>query len=447
MNDYISGTQHHSAHAGEYVTRHDHPVTIDAVRGSRILDSRGYPTVRVHLELSDGRIVTGDAPAGASTGAHEARELRDGGKAFEGRDVMRAVRLINTEIDGLLARRSWTTIQQIDIALAEQDGTTGYSRLGANGVVATSIAASRALAHAADVPLWQWIADTAGTTPRMPVPHFNVINGGAHAANALDFQEFMIAPVNAHSMADAVRIGSDVYHSLARMVRDQFGNVGLGDEGGFAPSITTPVEALDLLVSAIRAAGYKPGADSVAIALDPAANEFHQGDGLYRMLDASLDRDGMVNYYRGLLDTYPIRSIEDGFAEDDHDGFRRMQAALGDRIQIVGDDLYVTDPRRIREGGQQKLTNAVLIKPNQIGTVSQTLDAISIASGLGMSSMISHRSGETTDTFIADLVVGTGVGQIKAGAPARGERVAKYNRLTEIEAAEPSLPYGVRAQG
>jgi len=443
MNDYISGIHHHGAHQGEYVTHHDHPVTIDAVHGARILDSRGYPTVRVTIELDDGSTVTGDAPAGASTGAHEARELRDGATAFGGRDVTQALHLIDTDIAGFLTGRSWVAIGQVDAALAELDGTSGYSRLGANSVVATSIAASRAFAHAADLPLWRWIADVTGSTPRMPVPHFNVLNGGAHAANKLDFQEFMIAPVAATSMADAVRIGADVYHALAALVRDRFGSLGLGDEGGFAPSIAAPEEALDLLVTAIRTAGHEPGIDQVAIALDPAANEFSLGDGFYRMLDDSLDRDGLIDYYRRLVDTYPIRSIEDGFAEDDHDGFRQLQAALGDRIQTVGDDLYVTDPQRIREGSEQQLTNAALIKPNQIGTVSQTLGAIATASTLGMASMISHRSGETTDTFIADLVVGTGTGQIKAGAPARGERVAKYNRLTEIENTAAQLPYGL----
>jgi len=443
MNDYISGTHHHGTQQGEYVTHHNHPVSIESVHGSRILDSRGYPTVRVSLELEDGRTVTGDAPAGASTGAHEARELRDGGTAFGGRDITQALDLIDTEIAGLLTGRSWAAIGQLDAALAELDGTTGYSRLGANSVVATSIAASRALAHAADLPLWRWIADVAGTTSRMPVPHFNVLNGGAHAANALDFQEFMIAPVAATTMADAVRIGADVYHALASLVREQFGSVGLGDEGGFAPSIAAPEEALDLLVTAIRTAGYDADVDGVAIALDPAANEFHLGGGSYRIVDRTLDQDGLVDYYRQLIDAYPIRSIEDGFAEDDHDGFHRMQAALGDRIEIVGDDLYVTDPQRIRDGGEQQLSNAALIKPNQIGTVSQTLGAIATASSLAMASMVSHRSGETTDTFIADLVVGTGTGQIKSGAPARGERVAKYNRLTEIASTNPELPYGL----
>lgn len=443
MNDYISSAHHHGTHPGEYVTRAHRAITIDTVRGSRILDSRGYPTVRVHLELDDGRTVTGDAPAGASTGANEARELRDGGTAFGGRDITQALHMIDTEISEMLTGRSWASISQIDAALGELDGTAGYSRLGANSVVATSIAASRGLAHAADLPLWQWVADVAGTTPRLPVPHFNVLNGGAHAANSLDFQEFMIAPLAARSMTDAVRIGADVYHSLASIVRDRFGSLGLGDEGGFAPSISTPEEALDLLVNAITASGYDPSVNGVAIALDPAANEFHVGSGLYRVADRTLSRSEMVSYYRNLIDTYPIRSIEDGFAEDDHDGFQQMQKELGGLIQIVGDDLYVTDPVRIREGGNQHLSNAALIKPNQIGTVSQTLTAIATARSLGMASMISHRSGETTDTFIADLAVGTGTGQIKAGAPARGERVAKYNRLTEIESTHPELTFGL----
>jgi enolase len=254
----------------------------------------------------------------------------------------------------------------------------------------------------------------------------------------------MIAPVNATSMADAVRIGADVYHALARLVRDQYGSLGLGDEGGFAPSIAAPEGALDLLVAAVTSAGYQPGVDSVAIALDPAANEFHLEDGSYRVVERTLDRDRLVDYYRHLVEAYPIRSIEDGFAEDDHDGFHRLQETVGDRVQTVGDDLYVTDPNRIRDGGERHPTNAALIEPNQIGTVSQTLGAITTASELEMASRVSHRSGETTDTFIADLVVGTGTGQTKSGVPAHGELVAKYNRLTGIETSSPTLRYGLR---
>ncbi|MBF4577860.1 MULTISPECIES: phosphopyruvate hydratase [Microbacteriaceae] len=444
MNDYISNVHHTTHHQGEYVTHTSRPVTISSLHGSRILDSRGYPTIQVHLELEDGTVVTGDAPAGASTGAHEAVELRDGGSSYGGRDVSQALHLITADVAPMITGQSWTSIGQVDAALAALDSTPNYRRLGANSVVATSIAMARALAAAAELPLWRWIADVTGSTPRLPVPHFNVLNGGAHAANALDFQEFMIAPVNADTMTDAVRIGSDVYHALAALVRERFGSLGLGDEGGFAPSIAAPEEALDLLVAAISAAGYEPGVDTVAIALDPAANEFALGDGSYRVVDRRLDRAGMVDYYRDLISRYPIRSIEDGFSEDDHGGWKAMSSALGGMLQIVGDDLYVTDPQRIRDGGKDGLSNAALIKPNQIGTVSQTLDAIGVARSLGMRSMVSHRSGETTDTFIADLVVGSGTGQIKSGAPARGERVAKYNRLTEIAENNPELPYGLR---
>lgn len=335
MNDYISNVHHTTHHQGEYVTHTSRPVTISSLHGSRILDSRGCPTIQVRLELEDGTVVTGDAPAGASTGAHEAVELRDGGSSYGGRDVSQALHLIATDVAPMITGQSWTSIGQVDAALAALDGTPNYRRLGANSVVATSIALARALAAAAELPLWRWIADVTGSTPRLPVPHFNVLNGGAHAANALDFQEFMIAPVNADTMTDAVRIGSDVYHALAALVRERFGSLGLGDEGGFAPSIAAPEEALDLLVAAISAAGYEPGVDTVAIALDPAANEFALGDGSYRVVDRRLDRAGMVDYYRDLTSRYPIRSIEDGFSEDDHGGWKAMSSALGSPDQIA----------------------------------------------------------------------------------------------------------------
>lgn len=442
VNDYISNHRPATHRPGEYIT-HQQPISIERLRGRKILDSRGYPTIRVEVELADGTIVAGDAPAGASTGKHEAQELRDGGTTFDGRDVESALTRIRDEIAPMLIKRGWTSISQTDSALAELDGTVGYGRLGANSVVATSIAMARAFASTAERPLWQWIADVTGSTPLLPVPHFNVLNGGAHAANDLDFQEFMIAPVSAQSMSDAVHIGAEVYHRLASIVRERYGSVGLGDEGGFAPAISSPDEALELLTTAIRAAGYEPGADTVAIALDPAANEFAHGDGTYSVNGRSLVRDELVEYYAGLVNSFPIRSIEDGFAEDDHEGWAAMFTALGNRMQLVGDDLYVTDPARIRSGGEQNLSNAALIKPNQIGTVTQTFDAIRTARSLGMHAMVSHRSGETVDDFIADLAVGTGVGQIKSGAPARGERVAKYNRLTAIATNAPALTYGL----
>lgn len=419
------------------------PITFTELNGRAILDSRGYPTVEVRARLSDNTQLIASAPAGASTGDHEAVELRDHGHAYSGRGVRSAVSGIENEISELATGRSWENIAEFDHALAHLDGTSGYSRLGANALVAVSIVAARAFAHTANLELHQWIAQQSNSTERLPVPHFNVLNGGAHAANALDFQEFMIAPVGAANEEHAVEIGSEIYHALADLVRARFGSAGLGDEGGFAPQIEDPRAALDFLVEAIAAAGYTPGINDVAIALDPAANSFHLGDGRYRINGIELDRADVVDYYRDLIDAYPIRSVEDGFAENDHEGWVAMAESNAGQIQLVGDDLYVTDPARIREGADNGYSNAVLIKPNQIGTVSQTLEAITTAREVGMACMVSHRSGETSDSFIADLVTGSGVGQIKSGAPARGERVAKYNRLTEIEIDHPDLPYGL----
>jgi enolase len=444
MNDYISNRTIHIHDVGTYVTHGGaHPVQIVSALGRSILDSRGFPTVQVDLELADGSVVSGSAPAGASTGAHEAVELRDGGAAFGGKGVRQAAQMVTTEIGDLLTSRPWAGISEIDRALADLDGTSNWSRLGANAVVATSIAASRALAREAGLPLHRWIALLSGTNETLPVPHFNVLNGGAHAANDLDFQEFMIAPVGATSEEEAVQTGAEVYHALKTLVQTRYGTAGLGDEGGFAPAISNPEEALDLIVQAITDAGHRAALDDVAIALDPAANGFGDGDGRYRVAGQDLDRGSLADRYGALLEAYPIRSIEDAFHEDDHDGWALMASRFGGRVQLVGDDLYVTDPRRIAEGAEQGWSDAVLIKPNQIGSVSQTLDAIATARSHGMACMVSHRSGETTDTFIADLVVGTGVGQIKSGAPARGERVCKYNRLTDIEADQPGLSYGL----
>lgn len=417
-------------------------ITVAGLAARQILDSRGYPTVEVTLTLDTGAEETASAPAGASTGAHEAVELRDGGTAFSGRGVTHAVQAVNGELADRLVGATWPTLADLDRAMRELDNTDNAARLGANSIVAVSIAAARAFARAAGLPLHRWIAEISGSRELLPVPHFNVLNGGAHAANDLDFQEFMIAPVGAPSEAEAVQVGAEVYHALAALVRRRFGTAGLGDEGGFAPALADPREALDLLVEAISAAGHRPAVDGIAIALDPAANGFATESGRYRIADREFDRDALVQYYADLVDTYPIRSIEDGFAEDDHDGWSAMYSALHQRVQLVGDDLYVTDAARIRDGAG-RYTTAALIKPNQIGTVTQTLDAIQAARDCGMASMVSHRSGETSDTFIADLVVGTGVGQIKAGAPARGERVAKYNRLTQIAEQTPDIPFGL----
>lgn len=418
-------------------------ITFEELSGRMILDSRGYPTIEARARLGDGTLLTASAPAGASTGRYEAVELRDHGRSYSGRGVDLASSGINQEISGLLTGRKWKNLVDLDGALAELDGTAGYSRLGANAVIAVSIIAARAFAHASGLTMHQWIAHQTDSKERLPVPHFNVLNGGAHAPNALDFQEFMIAPVGAANEQHAVQIGTEVYHALADLVHHRFGSAGLGDEGGFAPQIQDPRAALELVVEAITAAGYTPGIDEVAIALDPAANSFHLGGGRYRINGIELGRTQVVDYYLDLIGTYPIWSLEDGFAEDDPEGWAAMAQAAQGRIQLVGDDLYVTDPERIRDGAKHGYSNAALIKPNQIGTVSETFDAITTARDLGMACMVSHRSGETSDTFIADLAVGTGVGQIKSGAPARGERVAKYNRLTEIELDHPELTYGL----
>lgn len=435
MNDFVNRV--------EDAIPTENPITVTRVAGQQILDSRGYPTVGVSLHLDDGSTLEASTPSGASTGAHEAVELRDGGRSFSGKSVHNAVSSVTGEIAELLTSRNWRNIREVDDALRELDGTAGYSRLGANAVVAISMAASRAFAHASGLSLHAWIAAMTGGMEHMPVPHFNVLNGGAHAANELDFQEFMIAPVGAASEEHAVQTGAEIYHALAKRITSRYGTAGLGDEGGFAPPINNPREALDLLVEAITDAGYTPGVSDVAIAIDPAANGFYVGNGVYRVAGVELSREKMVDYYTELLDDYPVRSLEDGFDERDHAGWKALFDRVGSRIQIVGDDLYVTDAERIRDGARNGYSNAALIKPNQIGTVSQTFDAIAAAQEAGMRCMISHRSGETLDTFIADLVVGAGVGQIKSGAPARGERVAKYNRLLAIEAELPGVPFGL----
>jgi enolase len=443
MNQYVSHLQEKPLPAGEYVTHAlGAHLTITQVEARQILDSRGYPTIQVTLHLPDDRLVEAAAPAGASTGAHEAVELRDGGGSYGGRGVRRAVAAAEGELAQLLTSRPWHSLAELDAAMRELDGTGNLSRLGGNTLVALSMAATRGFATLAELPLYAWIAAVTGSTPRLPVPHFNVLNGGAHAANDLDFQEFMIAPVGATTFENALECGVEIYHALASRVKRQFNSAGLGDEGGFAPAITHPEEALDLLMAAITDAGYSPGVDQVAIALDPAANGFRAGPG-YELAGVELSSVDLADYYVRLVDAYPIRSIEDGFAEDDEAGWIDQYTRLGQRIQLVGDDLYVTDPARIAAGADKHLSNAVLIKPNQIGTVSQTLDAIRVARENGMACMISHRSGETLDTFIADLAVGTGVGQIKSGAPARGERVGKYNRLAEIAHTDPEIPYGL----
>ena len=411
---------------------------LDAVE---ILDSRARPTLAVTMTLADGTSARAGVPSGASTGSREAVELRDGdSQRFSGQGVLAAVGNVKGEIAKLLVGRSFASAAELDRAIIELDGTATKSRLGANAIVGVSMAAARAVALSAGQPLWQALRPE-GTTPRLPVPHFNVVNGGVHAPNNLDFQEFMIAPVGAPSLAEAVRAGAEIYAALKGLLAGKGFATGLGDEGGFAPEIDRPEDVLAVLVDAIAAAGYTPGREGVAIALDPAASEFYR-DGRYHVAGEALSSDEMIARYEEIAANFPVWSLEDGLAEGDWDGWRQLTSRLGDTLQLVGDDLLVTNPAIITEAIAAGAANAALIKLNQIGSVSETLEAMRLCQQAGWSQMVSHRSGETEDSFIADLAVATGCGQIKSGAPARGERVAKYNRLIEIEAGA-ALPYGL----
>jgi enolase len=414
---------------------------VKGVKAVEILDSRGNPTLAVTITLSDGTTARAGVPSGASTGSREAVELRDGDPArYNGKGVLKAVGSVNGEIAAAITGRDFADLAELDQAMIELDGTENKARLGANAIVGVSIAAARAIALSAGVPLWRSL-NPANVAPRLPVPHFNVVNGGVHAPNNLDFQEFMIAPLGAPTMAEAVRAGAEVYTALRKLLSGKGFATGLGDEGGFAPEIDEPEEVLRMLVQAIEQAGYRPGRDGVAIALDPAASEFYR-EGSYQVAGERLSSDDMIERYDKIITEFPVWSLEDGLAEGDWEGWIRLTERLGERLQIVGDDLLVTNPAIIAEAIRRRAANSALIKVNQIGSVTETLAAIEACREAGWSQMVSHRSGETEDTFIADLVVGAGSGQIKTGAPARGERVAKYNRLVEIEASEP-LPYGL----
>ncbi|HTV11286.1 MAG TPA: phosphopyruvate hydratase [Acidimicrobiales bacterium] len=417
---------------------------VSNVHALQILDSRGRPTLEVSVQLASGPVGVAGVPSGASTGTREAVELRDGDpKRFKGAGVTKAIANVNGEINELVTGRSWKSLEELDQAVIELDGTPTKSRLGANATVGVSMAAARAMAMADGKPLYRWLAADESLL-RLPVPHFNVVNGGAHAQNELEFQEFMLAPLGAANFAEALRAGAEIYQALRGILHSRKHSTGLGDEGGFAPEVGTPEEVLDLLVEAISAAGYEPGPNGVAIALDPASSEMREPDGSYRYTPwARKSSAEMIERYEALTAQYPIWSIEDGLAEDDWDGWEKLTARLGKRVQLVGDDNFVTNPAIIRDAIAKKVANSALIKLNQIGTVSETLEAIAVCRAGGYTYMISHRSGETTDSFIADLAVATGAGQIKTGAPARGERVAKYNRLVVIEAENADLPYGV----
>jgi enolase len=404
-----------------------------------ILDSRGNPTLRVAVKLASGVEGRAGVPSGASTGSREAVELRDGDPdRYGGKGVTRAAANVNGELRDLLCSRSWTSLAQVDAAMIAADGTENKARLGANGIVGVSMAVARALAGSGD--LFREL-EPAGVSPRLPVPHFNVLNGGAHAPNSLDFQEFMIAPIGAPSLPEAVRAGASVYGKLRGLLQAAGFATGLGDEGGFAPDISRPEDVLALIVKAIEAAGYPTGPTGVAIALDPAASEFYS-DGAYHVAGESLTSSDMIERYAAIVADYPVWSIEDGLAEGDWDGWIALTQRLGETTQLVGDDIFVTNPAIITQAIERKVGNSALIKLNQIGTVTETLEAMRLCREAGYTQMVSHRSGETPDDFIADLTVATGCGQLKSGAPARGERVAKYNRLLEI-AASNDLPFGL----
>ena len=418
-------------------------VSFSGVRALEILDSRGRPTWSVTVDLAGGVVASAGVPSGASTGTREAVELRDGDKSrFGGAGVLNAVGHVNGEIADFLVGHSFGSLAEVDEALAGVDGTPNKSRLGANALVGVSMATARAAALAEGKELFDWLLGW-GAGQRLPVPCFNVLNGGAHAPNALDFQEFMVCPVGATSMAEAVRAGAEVYAALRAGLQAQGMATGLGDEGGFAPELAEPEEVLALIVAAIEKAGYPVGRDGVMIALDPAASEFRQADGRYRVNGVMLSSDEMIERYAAMVDRFPVWSIEDGLGEDDRDGWVKLTQRLGDKIQLMGDDNFCTNPAIIADAIQAGIGNAALIKLNQIGSVTETLEAMRLCHEAGYGQMVSHRSGETPDTFIADLAVATGCGQIKTGAPARGERVAKYNRLLEIAALRPELPFGL----
>ncbi len=414
---------------------------VSNVSALEILDSRSRPTLATTITLGDGTVARAGVPSGASTGSREAVELRDGDeRRFDGNGVLGAVANVNGEIASAVEGRTFQDLAELDHALVALDGTDNKSRLGANAIVGVSVAAARALAVSQGLPLWQSL-QPAGVVPRLPVPHFNVVNGGVHAPNNLDFQEFMVAPLGAPSMAEAVRAGAEVYAKLKGLLSERGFATGLGDEGGFAPQIDHPQEVLRLLVRAIEEAGYRPGRAGVAIALDPASSEFFD-NGVYRVAGEALTSNDMIDRYEAMIDEFPIWSIEDGLAESDWEGYVNLTERLADRVQLVGDDCLVTNPGIIAQAIARKAGTAALIKVNQIGTVSETLEAVAVCQEAGWAQMVSHRSGETEDAFIADMAVAIGCGQIKSGAPARGERVAKYNRLIEIEAAS-QLPFGL----
>ncbi|HWX97604.1 MAG TPA: phosphopyruvate hydratase [Solirubrobacteraceae bacterium] len=404
---------------------------ITRVHARQILDSRGNPTVEVDVELRSGASGRAAVPSGASTGEFEATELRDGGEAWQGKGVSRAVANVDGEIAAAVAGLDARDQAAVDQALIELDGTPNKSRLGANAILGVSLATAHAQAADEGLALWRYLGGEAARV--LPVPMMNVLNGGAHADNKVDFQEFMVVPAGARSFSECLRMGTEVFHALKRTLHEQGLSTAVGDEGGFAPDLSSNEDALKMLLAGIRAAGYEPG-EQVAIALDPATSEIYR-DGCYVLEHEgrALDAGELTDYWADLAERYPIVSIEDGMSEEDWSGWRALTERLGSRVQLVGDDLFVTNTERLRRGIEAGVGNSILIKVNQIGTLTETLQAIAMAREAGYTAVMSHRSGETEDVTIADLAVASGCGQIKTGAPSRSDRVAKYNRLLRIE--------------
>jgi enolase len=401
------------------------------ITAREILDSRGNPTVEVDARLEDGSFGRAAVPSGASTGAHEAVELRDGGKRYGGKGVQRAVAAVNTEIFDAIGGMDAEEQGRIDRIMCELDGTPNKSRLGANAILGVSLAVAKAAAVARDLPLYRYVGGVSAHV--LPVPLMNIVNGGVHADNPIDFQEFMIMPVGAPTFREGLRMGAEVFHTLKKALHDAGHNTNVGDEGGFAPNLKSADEALSFVMKSIEKAGYRPGED-VTLALDPASSEFFKnGKYVLEGEGKTLDPSGMVKVYADLCSRYPIVSIEDGMAEDDWDGWAEITEVLGKKVQLVGDDLFVTNTKRLKQGIEKHVANAILIKVNQIGSLSETLEAVDMAQRASYRVVMSHRSGETEDTTIADLAVATNCGQIKTGSLARSDRLAKYNQLLRIE--------------
>ena len=399
----------------------------------QILDSRGNPTVEVEITLESGAVGRAAVPSGASTGEYEAVELRDGGPAWGGKGVTQAVANVNGEIAEAIVGLDPEEQEEFDARLLDLDGTPNKGRLGANALLGVSLAGAKAAAEERGLPLWKYLGGETANV--LPTPMMNVLNGGSHADNSVDFQEFMIVPVGAESFAHGLQIGTEVFHALAKSLKGKGLSTTVGDEGGFAPNLSSNEAALTELISGIEAAGYRPG-DDVAIALDPATSEIYS-DGVYDLKHEGrkLSSEEMVDYWEAIVDKYPVVSIEDGLDENDWDGWKLLTERIGSKTQLVGDDLFVTNPARLTEGIERGVANSILVKVNQIGTLSETLEAVAIARNAGYTAVMSHRSGETEDVTIADLAVATGCGQIKTGAPSRSDRVAKYNQLLRIEEA------------